>query len=250
MFSFVFLRALRVPAFASPYGHRRKMTAKRRFIFGLTIIALLALLAIAAPLVAPHDPLEQDLLNTFQPPAWMENGARAFLLGTTASSRHSLAPDLRCPSGDHGGGRGCDPRRVLGSSWGCWPDTSAAGRRGDLAAGGDMDGVPAGAPVHRARAVLGAGLHTVVIANRGDRLDALLPRGARRSAGTKVPGLRGFRDHDRAYPDGHPAVRDPAQRGAAVRDLAVARDGHRHRGRGHSLFAGFRSPTIPPRGAA
>ncbi len=67
------------------------MTAKRRFATGLSVIALLALLAVAAPLVAPHDPLEQDLLNTFQPPVWMENGARAFLLGTDSLGRDILS---------------------------------------------------------------------------------------------------------------------------------------------------------------
>jgi peptide/nickel transport system permease protein len=63
------------------------MNARHRFAFGLTVIALLALLAIAAPLVAPHDPLEQDLLATFQPPAWMDHGARGFVLGTDSLGR-------------------------------------------------------------------------------------------------------------------------------------------------------------------
>jgi len=67
------------------------MSARLRFRFGLIVLALLALLAIAAPLIAPHDPLEQDLLNTFQPPVWMENGARAFLLGTDSLGRDILS---------------------------------------------------------------------------------------------------------------------------------------------------------------
>ncbi len=67
------------------------MNAQRRLIFGLSVIALLALLAIAAPLIAPHDPLEQDLLKTFQPPAWMDNGASTFLLGTDSLGRDILS---------------------------------------------------------------------------------------------------------------------------------------------------------------
>jgi peptide/nickel transport system permease protein len=67
------------------------MTAQRRLTFGLSVIVLLTLLAIAAPLVAPHDPLEQDLLNTFQPPAWMEGGARTCLFGTDSLGRDILS---------------------------------------------------------------------------------------------------------------------------------------------------------------
>lgn len=62
-----------------------------RLRFGVTVLALMAVLAVAAPLVAPHDPLEQDLLATFQAPAWAEGGARDFLLGTDSLGRDILS---------------------------------------------------------------------------------------------------------------------------------------------------------------
>jgi ABC-type dipeptide/oligopeptide/nickel transport system permease subunit len=64
---------------------------KARLWFGAAVLALLAVLALAAPLVAPHDPLEQDLLATFQAPAWAEGGARDFLLGTDSLGRDILS---------------------------------------------------------------------------------------------------------------------------------------------------------------
>lgn len=64
---------------------------KARLWFGAAVLALMAALALAAPLVAPHDPLEQDLLATFQAPAWAEGGARDFLLGTDSLGRDILS---------------------------------------------------------------------------------------------------------------------------------------------------------------
>lgn len=67
------------------------MTALARLRFGITVLVLLTALALLAPWLAPRDPLEQDLLNTFQPPAWMERGARAFLFGTDSLGRDILS---------------------------------------------------------------------------------------------------------------------------------------------------------------
>jgi peptide/nickel transport system permease protein len=67
------------------------MSARVRLWFAAAVLALLALLAIGAPWIAPHDPLEQDLLNTFQPPAWHEAGSRAFPLGTDSLGRDILS---------------------------------------------------------------------------------------------------------------------------------------------------------------
>ena len=38
--------------------------------------------ALFAPLLAPHDPDEQDLLATLLPPAWAHGGDAAYPLGT------------------------------------------------------------------------------------------------------------------------------------------------------------------------
>ncbi len=67
------------------------MNARNRARFGGAFLLLLAVLAIAAPLIAPHDPLEQDLLSTFRPPVWMEHGSAMFLLGTDSLGRDVLS---------------------------------------------------------------------------------------------------------------------------------------------------------------
>ncbi|KKW68193.1 ABC transporter permease [Lampropedia cohaerens] len=53
-----------------------------RVMLGTAGLALLFLTAIFAPWLAPHDPNEQDLLNTLLPPMWAADGLRAFPLGT------------------------------------------------------------------------------------------------------------------------------------------------------------------------
>ena len=53
-----------------------------RAVFGLLVLALMLLAAVFAPWLSPHDPLEQDLLSSFLPPSWQANGDPVFLLGT------------------------------------------------------------------------------------------------------------------------------------------------------------------------
>ena len=53
-----------------------------RAVFGLIVFALMLLAAVFAPWLSPHDPLEQDLLSSFLPPSWQANGDPVFLLGT------------------------------------------------------------------------------------------------------------------------------------------------------------------------
>ncbi|MFC4271219.1 ABC transporter permease subunit [Sneathiella chungangensis] len=55
-------------------------------MFGLLILALMVLIAIFAPLLAPHDPLVQDLANRLQP-----LGTDAHLLGTDSLGRDILS---------------------------------------------------------------------------------------------------------------------------------------------------------------
>ena len=49
------------------------------------------LMAVAAPLFAPHDPYETDLFRRLQPPAWMVGGEWAYLLGCDALGRDILS---------------------------------------------------------------------------------------------------------------------------------------------------------------
>ena len=53
-----------------------------RAVFGLIVLGLMLLAAVFAPWLSPHDPLEQDLLSSFLPPSWQANGDPVFLFGT------------------------------------------------------------------------------------------------------------------------------------------------------------------------
>jgi peptide/nickel transport system permease protein len=62
-----------------------------RVITGLAIIAIIVICAIFAPLLAPHDPNEQNLLTTFLPPVWVQGADPAYLLGTDSLGRDVLS---------------------------------------------------------------------------------------------------------------------------------------------------------------
>lgn len=62
-----------------------------RVITGLSIIVVIALCAIFAPWLAPHDPNEQNLLTTFLPPVWAQGADPAYLLGTDSLGRDVLS---------------------------------------------------------------------------------------------------------------------------------------------------------------
>jgi peptide/nickel transport system permease protein len=62
-----------------------------RIAIGGTILGLLFAIALAAPLLAPHPPNDQDLLNALLPPAWMAGGHREFLFGTDSLGRDVLS---------------------------------------------------------------------------------------------------------------------------------------------------------------
>jgi len=62
-----------------------------RVIAGLTIVLLVALCAAFAPLIAPNDPQEQNLVSILLPPAWAHGGDAAFPLGTDSLGRCVLS---------------------------------------------------------------------------------------------------------------------------------------------------------------
>src|SRR5262245_36142212 len=55
------------------------------------IIAVLVLVALLAPLIAPHSPTEQSLPAKLLPPAWQEGGSTRYLLGTDVLGRDVLS---------------------------------------------------------------------------------------------------------------------------------------------------------------
>lgn len=56
-------------------------------VVGLVGILFFLFLAIAAPQVAPYDHTKQSLRDRFEPPAWVESGSNAHLLGTDSLGR-------------------------------------------------------------------------------------------------------------------------------------------------------------------
>lgn len=63
----------------------------RGAVAGLAVVVAIALLAVFAPLVAPHVPTEQFRAHVQQPPVWAAGGSWAFPLGTDALGRDLLS---------------------------------------------------------------------------------------------------------------------------------------------------------------
>ena len=75
-------------------SQRRLKLAKvfRRIPKGASLIILgLLFCAICAPLLAPHDPIKQDLENVLAPPFWEKGGATSHILGTDNLGRDILS---------------------------------------------------------------------------------------------------------------------------------------------------------------
>jgi peptide/nickel transport system permease protein len=70
---------------------RPAWTRSPRVIIGLTIVVLIGLCAVFAPVLAPHDPNEQNLISTLLPPAWAAGGDAAFPFGTDSLGRCVLS---------------------------------------------------------------------------------------------------------------------------------------------------------------
>ncbi|MCV2881570.1 ABC transporter permease subunit [Actibacterium sp. XHP0104] len=63
----------------------------RGAVFGLWVFAAFLLIAIFAPLIAPHDPSAQYREHLLQPPFWQDGGTLTFALGTDAVGRDMLS---------------------------------------------------------------------------------------------------------------------------------------------------------------
>jgi len=62
-----------------------------RVAIGLALVLLLGMCALLAPLIAPHDPAEQNLLSILLPPAWAPDGTPEFPFGTDSLGRCILS---------------------------------------------------------------------------------------------------------------------------------------------------------------
>lgn len=66
-------------------------SANRGALVALIVFTLLALSALLAPLIAPHDPVHQYRDAMLTPPIWMDGGQARFLLGTDELGRDLLS---------------------------------------------------------------------------------------------------------------------------------------------------------------
>ena len=60
-------------------------------LFASALLVLFILAAIFAPLIAPHDPYDSDLLRRLQPPGWIDGGEWSYPLGCDALGRDILS---------------------------------------------------------------------------------------------------------------------------------------------------------------
>ncbi len=65
----------------------RRLLRRKAFVIGATGLILIVLVAAIAPLLAPHDPLKQDLASSLVPPFWVGGGSFDHPLGTDTLGR-------------------------------------------------------------------------------------------------------------------------------------------------------------------
>ena len=156
---------------------------------GWLLVALLA--AIFAPLIAPQDPLAQDLMYERLPPFWMQGAEPGFWLGTDSLGRDLLSRLIY-------GGRVAFIVAFAAARAACLRRLDARADRGlfrrlagphHLAHRRRLDGVPAGALRHPAGRRLRHGPRLRHHRHRRHRLDALLPRHPRRGDEPVAHGL-------------------------------------------------------------
>jgi peptide/nickel transport system permease protein len=69
----------------------RRLVLRRTALFGLLVVLAVMLAAAAAPLVAPFDPLEQDIGQRLREPGWQDAQGRVHALGTDHLGRDILS---------------------------------------------------------------------------------------------------------------------------------------------------------------
>jgi peptide/nickel transport system permease protein len=71
--------------------YRRRRARSWRLIIAGGWLAIIVICAIFAPLIAPHDPLEQDLMLGRIPPVWLSGSEPGYYLGTDGLGRDVLS---------------------------------------------------------------------------------------------------------------------------------------------------------------
>ncbi len=70
---------------------RRRMFGHVGFTIGATVLLVIVLVALLAPWISPHDPLDQDLTRRVIPPIWHDKGTWVHPLGTDQFGRDYLS---------------------------------------------------------------------------------------------------------------------------------------------------------------
>jgi len=81
----------------------RLLRRDRGGMLGFALFITIVLTAIFAPVIAPHNPLQQNLRAAKQPPAWQEGGTWEYPLGTDTLGRDMLGMGAGLVSGYMGG---------------------------------------------------------------------------------------------------------------------------------------------------
>ncbi len=69
----------------------RRALGHHGFMIGATVLGLIVLMAIFAPLIAPHDPYAQDVSRRLIPPVWDAKGSWEHVFGTDKLGRDYLS---------------------------------------------------------------------------------------------------------------------------------------------------------------
>ncbi|MBI3128187.1 MAG: ABC transporter permease [Candidatus Tectomicrobia bacterium] len=79
------------PAFSARMGLARSLRRYKTAFLGLIFLGVLLLMALTAPLIAPHDPHKIDVAKRLWPAYWTPGGIRAHPLGTDSLGRDILS---------------------------------------------------------------------------------------------------------------------------------------------------------------
>ena len=69
----------------------RRLLRHHSFVFAAIVLTAIVLMALLAPVLAPHDPYAQSLTDRLTPPVWYENGTWEHPLGTDGLGRDYLS---------------------------------------------------------------------------------------------------------------------------------------------------------------
>ena len=70
---------------------RRRIFGHASIMVGGGVLVIIVLMALLAPVLAPHDPLDQDLTRKLIPPIWHDKGSWVYPLGTDLFGRDYLS---------------------------------------------------------------------------------------------------------------------------------------------------------------